>query len=84
MLETNFGREKEDNLDIEGKDEELYKQLAGLRLEMNQLCSLGQGKKEEVDKEKYKMMVAEYRRFKAMNMRHFKLNVGTNLSAFGE
>ena len=84
MLETDLVREKEDSLDIKGKDEELYKQLADLRLEMKQLWSLGQGRKEEVDKEKYKMMVAEYRKFKARNMRHFKLNVGTNLTAFGE
>ena len=35
------------------------------------------------DSEKYKMLVAEYRKFKAKNVKHFKLNP-SNSNAFGE
>ena len=39
---------------------------------------------EEVVKEKYQMLVAEYRKFKAKNVKHFKFNQRANASAFGE
>ena len=39
-------------------------------------------KGEEVDKEKYKMLFAEYRRFKAKHVKHFKFNSVTNSSLF--
>ena len=39
---------------------------------------------DELDKEKYKMLVAEYRKFKTKNMKHFRFNAAANLSEFGE
>ena len=33
---------------------------------------------------KYKMLVDEYRKFKAKNVKHFKLNPSANSNAFGE
>ena len=32
------------------------------------------GKGDEVDAEKYKMLIAEYRKFKAQRVKHFRLN----------
>ena len=55
-----------------------------LQAEVNKLKSNGQGKEEEVDKAKFKMMIAEYRKFKAKNVKHFRLNVRANSSSFGE
>ena len=73
---------------IEGEvGEELakvYKQLADLKTEMKLMKSSGQEKGEELDKEKYKMLIAEYRKFKRENVRHFRFNSGENLSSFGK
>ena len=41
-------------------------------------------KGEELDKEKYKMLVSEYRKFKTKNVKHFKFNSATNLRMFGK
>ena len=35
------------------------------------------------DSEKYKMLVAEYMKFKETNVKHFKLNLGANSKEFG-
>ena len=58
----------------------IRKELADLHAEVNKLKSNGQGKEEE----KFKMMIAEYRKFKAKNVKHFRLNVRANSSSFGE
>ena len=34
--------------------------------------------------EQYKMLVAEYRKFKEKNVKHFKFNLSANSNAFGE
>ena len=39
---------------------------------------------EELDKEKYKRLVSEYRKFKTKNVKHFKYSSAANLSMFGE
>ena len=62
--------------------DEIRKELADLQVEVKRLKSNGQGK-EEVDKEKFKMMIAEYRKFKAKYVKHFRLNVRANSSSFG-
>ena len=62
----------------------IRKELADLQVEMNKFKSNGQGKEEEVDKEKFKLMITEYRKFKAKNVKHFRLNFGANSSSFGE
>ena len=36
------------------------------------------------DSEQYKMLVAEYRKFKEKNVKHFRLNLTANSNAFGE
>ena len=47
----------------------VYKQLADLKMKL--MMNNGQEKGEEMDKEKYKMLIAEYRKFKTKNVRHF-------------
>ena len=39
---------------------------------------------EEVVKEKYQLLVAEYRKFKTKSVQHFKLDMEANSTAFGE
>ena len=39
---------------------------------------------EELDKEKYKMLISEYRKFKTKNVKHFKFNSAANLNTFGK
>ena len=39
---------------------------------------------EELDKEKFKRLVSEYRKFKIKNVKHFKFNSAANLSIFGK
>ena len=35
---------------------------------------------QEMDREKYKMLVSEYRKFKTKNVKHFRFNAAANLS----
>ena len=51
----------------------LYKLIADLKKEMVKKSN-GQEMGEVLDKEKYKMLMAEYRKFKTMNVKHFKFN----------
>ena len=60
----------------------VYKQLADLKTEMKLMKS--QEKGEELDKEKYKMLIAEYRKFKRKNVKHFRFNLAENSSSFGK
>ena len=84
------GEEVEDVVETESKgkvDEhlnKLYKQLGDLRKEIMLLKSNGQEKGKEVDKEKYEKLIAEYRNFKTMNVKHFRFSFAANASAFGE
>ena len=65
-------------------DEKLLKRLADLERKMNLVEGALGEKGEEMDKEKYKMLIAEYRKFKTKNVRHFRFNSGENTSAFGK
>ena len=60
----------------------VYKQLADLKMKL--MMNNGQEKGEEMDKEKYKMLIAEYRELKTKNVRHFRFNSGKNSSTFGK
>ena len=46
--------------------------------------SSGEEKGEELDKEKYKMLIAEYRKFKTKNVKHFRFNSAKKSSEFGK
>ena len=79
---------------LEGKvDQELLKALVLFKTEImkhvkndiGEVMKIATGKRgDELDKEKYKMLVAEYRNFKAENVKHFRFNSAANLSEFGE
>ena len=53
---------------------EYERRLAALERKMKSLHNDRDGKGEEVDAEKYKMLIAEYRKFKAQRVKHFRLN----------
>ena len=79
--------EEEEGPVFKGNDVELkklYKHIADLKKEMMLMKSNGQEKGEVLDKEKYKMLIAEYRKFKTMYVKHFKFNSAENSSAFGK
>ena len=62
----------------------VYKQLADLKKEMKLMKNSGGEKGEELDREKYNMLITEYRKFKTKNVKHFRFNSGENSSAFGK
>ena len=62
----------------------LLKRLAELERKMEVVESAIGEKGEQLDKEKYKMMIAEYRKFKTKNVKHFKYNSEEISSAFGK
>ena len=79
---------------LEGKiDQELLKALILFKTEImrhvknddQDVLKIATGQRgEELDKEKYKMLVSEYRKFKTKNVKHFKFNSAANLTMFGE
>ena len=78
---------------LEGKiDVDLMKILLLLKTEMKlmkndigEVMKIATGKRgNELDKEKYKMLVSEYRKFKTKNVKHFKFSSAANLTMFGE
>ena len=78
---------------LEGKiDSDLMKILLLLETKMKlmkknigEVMKIATGKRgDELDKEKYKMLVSEYRKFKTKNVKHFKFSSVANLTMFGE
>ena len=56
-----------------------------MKNDIGEVMKIATGKRgDELDKEKYKMLVSEYRKFKTKNVKHFKFNSAANLSMFGE
>ena len=74
--------------DIVGKEAEKTPnstKLADLvRMEVMRMKRSEKGKGGAGNSEKYKMLVAEYRKFKEKNVKHFRLNPSTNSETFGE
>ena len=60
----------------------VFEELKKLRKRVSDLERNRKG--EELDKEKYKMLIAEYRKFKSNNVRHFKFSSDENVEHFGE
>ena len=66
--------------------EKMQRRLAELERKMEKVFeegAIGQ-KGEEMDKEKYKSLVAEYRKLKSKNVKHFRFSSVRTSSAFGE
>ena len=77
--------DREAEIKLQGEGGKFQQQLVDLiRMEVMKMKKSEKGHGEEVDKDKYKMMVAEYRKFKEKNVKHFRLNVGANSSSFGK
>ena len=53
---------------------EYERRLAAIERKMKSLQNDQDGKGEEVDAEKYQMLIGEYRKFKAQRVKHFRLN----------
>ena len=76
--------------EFEGKiDDDLKKMFLLLENKVNKMkmdiAEIATGKRgDELDKEKYKMLVSEYRKFKTKNVKHFKFSSAANLTMFGE
>ena len=90
-VEVNEGKLDEAmKAELEGKlDDDLKKMFLFLenkmKMDIGEVMKIATGKRgDELDKEKYKMLVAEYRKFKTKNVKHFRFNSAANPSAFGE
>ena len=56
-----------------------------MKIDIGEVMKIATGKRgEELDKEKYKMLVSEYRKFKTKNVKHFRFNAAANSSEMGE
>ena len=64
--------------------DKLLKRFADLEGDMKLMKSSVGERGDELDKKKYIKLVSAYRKFKANNVKHFRLNVEANMSAFGE
>ena len=64
--------------------DKLLKRFADLEGDMKLMKSSVGERGDELDKKKYMKLVAEYRKFKTSNVKHFRLNAAANASAFGE
>ena len=71
---------------LEGKvDQELLKVLLLFKNDIQDVMKIATGQRgEELDKEKYKMLVAEYKKFKTKSVKHYKFNSAANLRTFGK
>ena len=76
------------DIEFEGKFEaaffKLLKRVVDLEQEVKMLKSSAGASVEELDREKYKRLVAEYRKYKAKNVRHFNFKSDDNSKQFGE
>ena len=93
-IEVEANEEKTDattKAELEGKiDDDLKKMFLLLENKVNKMkmdiAEIATGKRgDELDKEKYKMLVFEYRKFKTKNVKHLRFSTAAaNLSEFGE
>ena len=82
-IEEDMEDEEAVEIEFKGKnDEKLMKRLAHLERKMNLMEGASGEKREEMDKEKFKMLIAEYRKSKRENVKHFRFNSGEN--SFGK
>ena len=55
-----------------------------MKNDIDEVMKIATGKRGDMlDKEKYKMLVSKYRKFKTKNVKHFRFNSAANLSLFG-
>ena len=60
------------------------KEMELLKNGFGQVVKIATGQRgEELDKEKFKKLISEYRKFKTKNVKHLRLNSAANISRFG-
>ena len=70
---------------LENKMKLVKDDVKNMKKDIGEVMKIATGKRgDELDKEKYKMLVSEYRKFKTKNVKHFSFNAAANLSEFGE
>ena len=69
---------------VDEETNKLLKRIAQLERKMEMVESAFGEKGEEVDKNKYKMLIAEYRRFKAKHVKPFRFKSAANSRDFGQ
>ena len=62
----------------------LQRRIAALEKRLVKIENVGGERGEEMDKDKYKEIISEYQKFKAMNVKHFKFNSAAVLSAYSK
>ena len=78
LVSNNHEKESNERVDIK-----LEKRLAFIENQIRLLMKNG-GTKQEFDKEGYRMLTAEYRRFKEKNVKHLKFNSESASTSFGQ
>ena len=77
-----------DEFEIEENVRRLQKQMMLMYTDLERKMKMIEGNKEnmaeEMDKEKFKKLISEYKKFKMENVRHFRFNPNPSLSAFGK
>ena len=68
---------------IEGNDD-LHKRIAALERRLERMEGKIGKKGEEMDKDKYKTIISEYRKFKTKNVRHFRFSSAAVMTDFSK
>ena len=82
----NFMKEDEVRKEMERLDKELRK-MYPMYADLERKMDLMKGKKnmaEEMDKEKFKELISEYKKFKMENVKHFRFHPNAPSSVFGK
>ena len=83
VFEESFGEEVQKEIKtLEKKLMRMYKMYADLEKKVKLME--GNKAEEELDKEKFKRLIAEYENFKTDNVRHFRFNANATSSMFGK
>ena len=85
--EDTIMKEEEVLKEMESLDEELrmeYKMYAKLERKIKLMKGNKENMAEEMDKEKFKKLISEYKKFKMEIMRHFRFHPDASSSAFGK
>ena len=62
----------------------LEKEIQLMKNDFGQQIKIATGQRgEELDKEKYKTLISEYRKFKSKDVKHIRFTSAANLSTFG-
>ena len=85
----NFMKEEEVLIEMDRLDQKLrfsddYENYAILERKIMLKKGNKKNMAEEMDKEKFKKLLYEYKKFKMENVRHFRFNPNPSLSAFGK